>query len=444
MKDIQKHFPVFSFDHYEWKSTKEGLVCTFYFSCGDHTFAPTLTIGGTDTSDIEKVGKERMEAWVFHLGLAEIPSYWKAFCSPTIRVCGYLSDNQKKFWQKLIFHGMGEFFYVNRMEPFQPLLVGSPLHRPVTITSTFKDNTVLVPVGGGKDSVVTLELLAQAGKRIYTFYSREGQTPDVVTVFSSRHRLEGQIHALRTIDSHLLELNSQGHPNGHTPFSSVLAFLTTCTAELLGIPFVALSNERSASEPTGTWYGIDVNHQYSKSLVFENDFRAYIQASFPSAPEYFSFLRPLYELQIMKIFTQYPEYFESFRSCNVGQKTNTWCGKCPKCTFVALILSAFVDDEVVTHIFNKNILDDTSLIPIVDELIGKREFKPFECVGTIEESKAALTLAIQRREGKRLPGLLEHYKQDRYEDIHPDTLLQSFATEHNLPGEFSEIVRNAL
>jgi hypothetical protein len=159
------------------------------------------------------------------------------------------------------------------------------------------------------------------------------------------------------------------------------------------------------------------------------------------APTYFSFLRPWYEIQILKAFTAYPEYFSVFKSCNVGQKTATWCGNCAKCTFVALLLSAFLPEEQVTGIFGKEMLADVTLKPYIEELIGQTEYKPFECIGTIEESQVALWMTAKRYQDKTLPALLEpfaSYLSDHAQrlEVLSKTLLAQRSDEHCIPDQF--------
>ena len=60
-------------------------------------------------------------------------------------------------------------------------------------------------------------------------------------------------------------------------------------------------------------------------------------------------------------------------------------------------------------IFGKNLLDDKSLIPLFEELIGIRNFKPFECVGTPEEVKEALEKILEKGEFKD-SFLVKYYK----------------------------------
>ena len=216
----------------------------------------------------------------------------------------------------------------------------------------------------------------------------------------------------RTIDPTLLALNAQGYLNGHTPFSAMLAFYTRLASAFSGIPNVALSNEISANE--STVLGSDVNHQYSKSLDFENDFRAYCNNfNFQfSIFNYFSFLRPLSELQIAMLFSRFTAYHDVFRSCNAGSKQDIWCGHCAKCLFAYIILSPFIEPQRLNAIFGKSMLDDLTLLTEFRQLVGLEDTKPFECVGTVSEVRQALAMALRRwYEAGRRPALLDKLEE---------------------------------
>lgn len=445
-------FKTFVYQKVVVSQTEDKLTFTYHFQVTGndehstpHVFTPSMSIAGVSEDQLQSLGKARIEHYAFLLGLCEIPSYWKAVLTPHIEIaCGSLSTVELAFWKKLLVDGLGEFFYVNQIPPMSPEWIVTTTDRTAVqrVQPLLDSKRVLVPVGGGKDSIVTLELLAAAGFDIFTTSGNKGASSQVVYQFSKEHPLHGNSIFTRTLDPFLFELNAAGYPNGHTPFSSILAFLTTLIADLQSIPYVALSNERSANEPTGVWHGQAVNHQYSKSLQFEQDVQEYLRTSFNAVPTYFSFLRPWYELQIMKAFIAYPQYFSVFKSCNVGQQLNQWCGNCAKCTFVALLLSAFLPEEQVRAIFGKDMLSDTTLIPYVEELIGQTEYKPFECIGTIEESQVALWMTISRYQGKTLPALLQPFAgfvtehAARLEEV-STTLLTQRSEEHCIPAAFS-------
>ena len=249
---------------------------------------------------------------------------------------------------------------------------------------------------------------------------------------------------LRRLDPKLLELNKAGFLNGHTPFSALLAFVSVFTALLSKSRYVALSNESSANASTVP--GSKINHQYSKSFEFEQDFHNYVKKYIHPDVLYFSFLRPLNELQIAALFSGFPQHHFSFRSCNVGSKTDSWCGRCPKCLFTYAILSPFVPQEKLEKIFGRNLLLDASLETILEELDGRAPVKPFECVGTPEEVNAALQQAISLQQADDTLPLLQPVKlldsqknKERFEK-----LLWQINNENFLPEKFMDIILKAL
>ena len=306
-----------------------------------------------------------------------------------------------------------------------------------------KGNGVLVPIGGGKDSAVTLELLRLAGRPVCAYIiNPRGATIHTTEVagLDAAH----VISAKRTLDSNMLELNRQGYLNGHTPFSALVAFSGIIAARMHGLTMVALSNESSANE--STVQGSTVNHQYSKSFKFEEDFHYYQTTYLKGSAYYFSMLRPLSEFQIARFFAGQKQYHGIFRSCNAGSKTDSWCGHCPKCLFVYLILSPFLKPQEVRDIFGRNMLDDWDMKETLDQLIGIEEEKPFECVGSRDEINTAIVLTIKGLEdaGEALPCLLSYYKTtDLYQTYRTrgDQYSSYYDGNNLVPDELAGLVR---
>lgn len=434
--ELRERYPEFLYEafHHEW--TAEGLRLWFDFRMGDVVFHPEALFEARPflSRDVPTQVLDRM---VFDIGMIELISYWKCACPPTVKVlCGSLTDEQTAFWRKLYWNGLGEFFYTNGISESQDGFL-QVLSGQCSVCSEAMQNggsplsaSYLVPIGGGKDSVVTLELLRRAGKTIRPLIMNpRGATRECARV--AGFPLEEVLVIRRKIDPTLLDLNAKGYLNGHTPFSAMLAFYTRLASALSGIPNVALSNESSANE--STVLGTSVNHQYSKSLEFEDDFREYcvnalvrdcvsadaantlahsrdnaLTQSHENAFNYFSFLRPLTELQIAMLFSRFTAYHDVFRSCNVGSKEDIWCGHCAKCLFAYIILSPFIAPERLNAIFGKSMLDDTTLDLEFRQLLGLAETKPFECVGTVSEVRQALQMAVERWYKDRRPKLLEY------------------------------------
>ena len=216
----------------------------------------------------------------------------------------------------------------------------------------------------------------------------------------------------------------------------MLAFVNVLVAALGGMKYIALSNESSANESTVP--GTNINHQYSKSFEFEVDFNNYLVDNITGDIKYFSFLRPLNEIQIANLFAGFPKHFPGFRSCNVGSKTDSWCGNCPKCLFAFIILSPFLGKEELESIFGKNMLDDLGLENFFKELTGKVDVKPFECVGTPEEVNASLANVMSK--GMKQSRLLEDYIEENSDNF--TRLLNHWNNENLLPERFENILKN--
>ena len=286
-------------------------------------------------------------------------------------------------------------------------------------------------MGGGKDSAVTLDVLKSEGMAIRPFIINP--LPSAFgTIEAAGIEADTIITVNRTIDPRLLLLNDEGYLNGHTPFSAMLAFVTLLAARLGNMRHIALSNES----------GTKINHQYSKSWEFEKDFRDYVHAHISEDFNYFSFLRPLNELQIARLFARRPKFYGSFNSCNVGGRTDTWCTQCPKCLFTWIILSPFINQQKLISIFGHHLLDDESLKPTFDELTGLAAEKPFECVGTTEEVNAALQRVVKSMAGMHLPALLRYYKQVMTPvERQTEHLLDEFNGQHFLNPTFEKLLR---
>jgi len=408
---LRKELPVFTYESYDFSCSEHGLDIRFHFNLADkyHFYPQTFIPQKNFFPPVEEL-TNFLPILVFHIGLIELISYWKAACPPlTIIKPHPLSVEQISWWKKVWFNGLGEFFYVNSIatDPCSFMKVDVASDQELPLISRDFQPEMIIPVGGGKDSIVTLELAAKQRGTIPLILNPRGAS--VHSIFTAGFAHSGMFGIHRSIDPLLLKLNDLGFLNGHTPFSALLAFLSLLAAVISGKKYIALSNESSANEPTIP--GQEINHQYSKTFKFESDFRQYIARFICTDVNYFSFLRPLNEIQIARLFSRYPQYFPVFKSCNVGSKNDTWCGKCPKCLFTYIMLAPFLKPEELFAVFKKNLFQDDTLKPVFDQLTGLTPEKPFDCVGTIGEVNAALTEIISRYGNEPLPTLLHNYSE---------------------------------
>ena len=415
LKELQTKYPKFRYSDYSYKISGNNLKISFLFKIEpDIVFNPEIVI-----ENIPKEYNDKgFENLVFNLGLIEMISYWKSTASLEIEVeCGKLDEDQVHFFQWVILNGMGQYFYENKIKPFSPKITSKG--KELEMDTNKKSERYLIPIGGGKDSAVTLEILKQKEKINCFSLNPTSAALKIMEIGECKN----PIIVKRIIDNNLLELNRKGFLNGHTPFSAYLAFLTVLVAKMFDFKYIALSNEKSSEEGNVEYMGLTINHQWSKSYLFEKGFRHYCRSYLSKEIEYFSFLRMFYELQIASMFSKYPKYFPAFMSCNEAYKTDSgrkkptgkWCGKCSKCLFAFLMLYPFLDKKVMIDIFGSNLFEDESLIPILEELIGKREVKPLECVGTRKESMVALNISWEKNkivERDKQPALLKYFEEE--------------------------------
>lgn len=468
---LRTQHPKLRYHSFAHRLQPEGLTAEFQFVLEpDFHFTTRYLIPGVTETQLSRIPSQIIDWYLFHLGLIESFSYWKLSCPPEIVIeAGFLTPSQEAWWHRLLLQGMGEFFFVNDIDFTAPDFVtfvnakniDQSIHSSVNAIKIYQNSNrdiknirnakIMIPIGGGKDSVVTLEMLKQFGFTASQAAVLELQPTLAAQQIGDMSTLP-QIRLERHLDPQLAELNAQGYLNGHTPFSAMVAFITNFTALLLGYDYVAVSNERSSNEGNVMFHGWEINHQYSKTYQFESDFREYLASYGPAdAPLYFSFVRPLYELQIAQLFTQFSQYHPFFRSCNVGSKTNSWCGQCAKCLFAYLILSAVMPVAQVQAIFGQDLLNKLELRQIALELLGYAAQKPLDCVGTHEETKAAAYLTIQRYRSadQPLPSLLAEI-DTRYLQAEPDMearsqdVLLAWNGQHHLPPELELFLKQSL
>lgn len=297
--------------------------------------------------------------------------------------------------------GLGEFAYRNQIDVRNrvrfPAAVTEGALAPVALDATGR---TLVPIGGGKDSVVALEVVQRAGRDAVCF--SVGLAEPIVRCVTAT----GLPHAVarRTLSPNIGAVNAAGALNGHVPVTAVVSTIALMTAVLHGADTVAMANERSASEGNLVWNGLDVNHQWSKGATFEREVRTVIADEVATGLDYRSVLRPASELAIARAFSRLTQFHSGFTSCNTvfrldpARRNSQWCGDCPKCRFVFLALAPYLDPAALRSIFGVDMLDDLAQYDGFCDLAGLREHKPFECVGEEAESLVAMRLIAARPE----------------------------------------------
>jgi hypothetical protein len=304
------------------------------------------------------------------------------------------------FLDQVYLQGLAEFAYQNKLDLRGRIRFprGKPAHAPAAALNL--QRRTLVPIGGGKDSLVTVEMLKRLGEPATAVWVGESA---LIAACAQRTGLP-MLNLTRRLAPELFEYNRLGAYNGHIPVTAINSSILVCAAILYGFDAIAFSNERSASEATLEYDGQPVNHQWSKSLDFERALREYTASHIAANLDYFSLLRPWSELAVARAFARESCYDGVFSSCNRNfrirgeRPADRWCGQCPKCHFVFLALAPFVAKPRLLGIFGRNLLDDAALGPGFDALLEFHDHKPFECVGEGRESRAALHALTQRPE----------------------------------------------
>lgn len=381
---------VFYYKKYDFNSTTGVLELSFQV---DNSYFFTEKIIFPDApfvlSDEQKIALNHI---FFLTHIAFGISYFKAFCPSEIQIeSGFLSTEEAAFFDSFYLQGLGEFAVRNHLDLRDKIKFPSTdIHfLPINI---HLQNRFLIPVGGGKDSCVSMELLKQTGKKCCAVsIGNPRPIQECIRVSNLPH-----IMIKRQISPELIELNqNQKVYNGHVPITGMLAFILWAAAILYNYRYITLSCESSANSGNMTLGNLIINHQYSKSFTFEKAFKHLTQSITPKFL-YFSLLRPIKEINIARLFAHYCKaYFKVFTSCNKAFKLNEhqrldrWCGCCDKCRFVFLILAPFMDKETLVQVVGNNPLNDLSQITGYEELLGLCGHKPFECVGEINECRFA-------------------------------------------------------
>lgn len=373
----------------------------------------TITVPGAPFQlDAQRTAAVERALRLLHL-IAGV-SYYKAAVPEEIRIDSYEIDADTAALLELIYvNGLGEFAYRNGLN------LHGRIRFPHTAAATAQAPALglrahaLVAIGGGKDSLVSIEALRSLGVEQTVTWIGGSQ---LIAACAQRTGLP-TLNLGRALAPQLFDYNREGAWNGHIPVTVVNSAIMVLAALLHGVDQVVFSNERSASygsliEGTG-----EVNHQWSKGWACEQAFGDHVQRQVAADLQYYSLLRPLSELAVARQFARSDRYDAHFSSCNrnfhiLGERpANRWCGVCPKCHFVFLALAPFMPKPRLVGIFGRNLLDDAGQIGGYDALLEYQDHKPFECVGEGRESRAAMAALSERPEWRE------------------DTLVERFARE---------------
>jgi len=300
--------------------------------------------------------------------------------------------------------GLGEFYGRNNLA--YPPALNISFKEPITNSdskalnsppSPSSSNRALVAFGGGKDSNVSLEILQRLGY----------DTAPISVVLSDKTKArmgemyDGDlIYIDRRLDKKLFVLNGTDEAmNGHVPITAMNSLILSLYAFCHDIEPVVFSNERGSSQFTRIYQGHPVNHQYSKGRAFETLLSKAISEASHNKVAYFSLLRPFSEVWIGWAYANICKpSWHKVASCNknfifhgtglaAGQR---WCGACSKCLYTGIILAPFLSHKAFLEVFEADLFEDASNLPVIESLAGLSGEKPWECVGDIDDTRALL------------------------------------------------------
>ena len=378
-----------------------GVVELVYAFDEGAPMTETVTIPGAPFV-LDAARAEAVERALQLLHLVAGVSYYKAAVPAQVSVDSYSVDaGTAELVEGIYLNGLGEFAYRNGLDlrgRFRLPVAGHAQAAPALGLGT----DALVAIGGGKDSLVSIEALRRAGVAQSVTWIGNSQ---LIRACAERTGLP-TLNIGRSLAPALFELNQQGAWNGHIPVTAVNSAILVLAALLRGSGQVVFSNERSASYGSQIPGTGEVNHQWSKGWAFEQAFGEHVAAHVAADLQYYSLLRPLSELAVARQFARSDHYDAHFSSCNrnfhiLGERpVNRWCGVCPKCHFVFLALAPFMPKTRLVRIFGRNLLDDGEQAGGFDALLEFQDHKPFECVGEGRESRAAMATLAARPEWK--------------------------------------------
>ncbi len=376
-------------------------------------------------------------------------SYYKTFLPSEIKHAYTMDSDEVEFWNTVFKNGLGEFLYKNnlssdRLAKFK--VQAGDIEPGEQDNINLKDNSALLGIGGGKDSVVAGELLKemQINTAGFVLATKEnmGQSKPVADIMDV-----DLLAVRRTIDPQIFDLNKlDGAYNGHVPISLIFGLIGCLLATINGDKYVIVANEASASIPQTTHGGNKINHQWSKSLEFENKFQKFINENISTNIIYTSIIRPLNSIAIAKIFSNYPKYFETFTSDNSVFKIKKgmrehprWSSDSPKSLSSYILLAPWINDEELVQIFGQDFLNRPDLQEMFLALLGVQGDNILDCVGTPDELKLSLSLLNQQERFLNSKLMLLAIEKSVFLD-NPDKELESamkISNNHAIPEELS-------
>ena len=391
--------------------TRSRHQFTMSFGIDDLRFSTSYWYEDVDLPMLEqRYGLEFMEKVYFHI-IAFEANKLASLCPDTLDLGPFARFHTSPFetlWRTVFRRVWAQWRYENDLPDYDgPAFIGQPVSdSPSVVEIEYGPVEVLSFCGGGKDSLVAMKLLERAdipySSLAYSssIYGNARHQHDLIDGLVSRTSAMTR-HRIWMYDDFMDSPVTRLYPAygvksltaAETP-SSIFATLPVVLQH--GYRYMCLAHERSADTGNLIWHktGEEVNHQWGKSYEAEMLLNDYVQAELVENCQYFSLLKPVYDVLIFNLLGRDVESVPYTHSCNVQKP---WCKRCPKCAYVWLNYMAYLPVQMVDSVFSANLFDMEENQLWFRQMLGLEEHTPFECVGQIAEARLAFELC--RRKG---------------------------------------------
>nr|VFJ86173.1 MAG: hypothetical protein BECKLFY1418B_GA0070995_100213 [Candidatus Kentron sp. LFY] len=406
--------------------TRSENQLSISFGIDDLRFSTSYWYNDVSLIELEhRFGIEYMEKIYFHIIAFEANKL--VSLKPDLFHLGvfekYHTPEFEKLWLDIQRNVWGQWRYENNLPDYSgPRLSGRAAKRASNCVQVDENNReILLFCGGGKDSLVSLRILDRAGFP----YSTCAYSNSIYGQSGHQHRLIGSLldtanpkrqHKIWIhedfLDSPVIELTKKRHQivsitAAETP-SSIFASLPIVLQH--NYRYIGLGHERSADFPNLIWErtGEAINHQWGKSTEAEKLLNTYLRDHLISNCQYFSLLKPIYDIVIFNLLRQDLISVPFTHSCNT---IKPWCKKCAKCAYVWLNYMAYLPIPLIDGMFRDNLFDILENQLWFRQLLGLEGHTPFECIGQIDESRLAFALCRSKGlTGKAMRMFVEEVK----------------------------------
>jgi 7-cyano-7-deazaguanine synthase in queuosine biosynthesis len=313
-------------------------------------------------------------------GNCSVPGYTGVFRS----AIGALLTEQDAYWGR-------------RRFSIPPLLRRSATAGRAPSGESLNARMVILGFSGGKDSLVCLFSLLDAGYRVIPLLLNEGdRTWQDLRRWVPKLRALGlqPLTAYLRIQPRATLRDRYGEWHRSSYQIGWLSLLLGLTAEKLGAAIVAMGLESSADRVGHGFRGRFVNHQHQKTTAHILQIEEFLRKTVHRQLCIASPIAPFSDEDILNaLFARVPRNWRQFSSCGSSNSSSKHCGTCDKCAYVfALLARSQEGRKLAGQVFRRNLFQDVELYrPWIDA----RFREPDACIGERWELWAALEDALQ-------------------------------------------------